>query len=112
MRSDSTPALSPSRQWLFRLMALVLLPLVILAVLETALRLAGYGYPTGFFAKTRVRGQDFLVNNEEYGFRFFPPELARFSGPIRMAASKSASTYRIFILGESAAMGDPEPAYG
>jgi hypothetical protein len=29
-----------------------------------------------------------------------------------MDASKSTDTYRIFILGESAAQGDPEPAYG
>ena len=27
-------------------------------------------------------------------------------------ASKPAGTYRIFVLGESAAMGDPDPAYG
>jgi tetratricopeptide (TPR) repeat protein len=92
--------------------ALLILPLVTFAVLEGALRLAGYGYPTGFFRRIRMGDLDFLVNNEEYGLRFFPPELARFSGPIRMAANKPAGTYRIFILGESAAMGDPEPSYG
>jgi tetratricopeptide (TPR) repeat protein len=110
--ADSTPVLSTGRQWLFRLLALVLVPLATFAVLEGALRLAGYGYPTAFFEKIRVGDQDLLVNNEEYGLRFFPPELARFSGPIRIAANKPASTYRIFILGESAAMGDPEPSYG
>jgi len=111
-RSEPALVLSPGRQWLFRLLALVLLPLATFAVLEGALRLAGYGYPTAFFEKIRVGDQDLLVNNEEYGLRFFPPELARFSGPIRIAANKPASTYRIFILGESAAMGDPEPSYG
>jgi tetratricopeptide (TPR) repeat protein len=92
--------------------ALLLVPLATFGVLEGALRFAGYGYSTSFFEKTRIGDQDFLVNNEEYGLRFFPPELARFSGPIRMAANKPAGTYRIFILGESAAMGDPEPSYG
>ena len=93
-------------------MALLLVPLATFGVLEGALRFARYGYPTSFFEKTRIGDQDFLVNNEEYGLRFFPPELARFSGPIRMAANKPPDTYRIFILGESAAMGDPEPSYG
>jgi tetratricopeptide (TPR) repeat protein len=90
----------------------VLLPLVTFAVLEGVLRLVGYGHSTRFFEKRQFNGQEVLANNEDYGLRFFPPALARFSGPIRMAAAKPAGTYRIFILGESAAMGDPEPAYG
>jgi len=103
---------SPARRWLFRLIAAVLLPLALLALLEGALRLVGYGYDPGFFEAMHSGGQDLLVNNEQFGLRFFPPELERFSGPIRMAAHKPPGTYRIFILGESAAMGDPEPAYG
>jgi tetratricopeptide (TPR) repeat protein len=88
------------------------LPLLALGLLEVALRLAGYGYPTAFFSKIHHGGQDLLVNNEKFGLRFFPPELERFSGPISMLAQKPADTYRIFILGESAAMGDPEPSFG
>jgi len=52
----AAPAPSGGRQWLFRLIAFVLLPLLTLAVLEGALRLAGYGYATGFFEKIRVGG--------------------------------------------------------
>ena len=85
---------------------------MLLGLLEGALRLAGYGYSAGFFKRIHSDGQDLLVNNEKFGLRFFPPELERFSGPISMMATKPAGTYRIFILGESAAMGDPEPAYG
>jgi tetratricopeptide (TPR) repeat protein len=80
--------------------------------LEALLRLAGYGYPTQFFRKTRIGGREFFVNNDKVGLRFFPPELARIPTPVRMAAEKPPGTYRIFILGESAAMGDPEPAFG
>ena len=91
---------------------MVVIPLVLLGGLEAALRLAGYGYRTSLFKEIQIGNGEFLVNNDAFGLRFFPPQLARFPGPIRMAARKSADTYRIFILGESAAMGDPEPAYG
>ena len=103
--------LTPRRKWLFRLLALVVLPLVLLVAVEIVLRLAGYGYPTGFFEKIRSDGKDFLVNNESFSRRFFPPQLARWPGPVMLAAKKPADTYRIFILGESAARGEPEPPY-
>lgn len=104
-------ALSPRRKWLFRIVALLLVPLVLLGGLELILRLAGYGYSTGFFQKFHVNGQDFLVNNENFSRRFFPPQLMRWPGPIMMEARKPADTYRIFVLGESAARGEPEPNY-
>ena len=31
---------------------------------------------------------------------------------MRMEADKPVDTYRIFIFGESAAMGDPDPTFG
>ena len=80
--------------------------------LEAALRLAGYGYHTSFFDTVRIGHQEFLVDNENFSLRFFPPQLTRWPNPILMEAHKPANTYRIFIMGESAAQGDPEPAYG
>jgi len=90
----------------------VLAPLVLLGGLEAALRLAGYGYSTHFFQRLRIGNEDFFVNNDKVGLRFFPPELVRSPLALRMKAHKAAGNYRIFILGESAAMGDPEAAYG
>ncbi len=110
--SQPAPVLTRRRKWLFRLAALVLVPLLAFGGLEAALRLAGYGYRTSFFEKIRVGEREFLVNNENFSLRFFPPQLMRWPGPVRMDATKSTGTYRIFILGESAAQGDPEPAYG
>ncbi|MGZ5517623.1 MAG: tetratricopeptide repeat protein [Limisphaerales bacterium] len=103
---------TPGRQWLFRLIAAVLLPLLVLGALEIGLRLAGYGYRTTFFRPYRIGGEDYLVENEKIGLRFFPPQLVRSPQELRMHAKKPAGTFRIFVLGESAAMGDPEPAYG
>jgi tetratricopeptide (TPR) repeat protein len=110
-RVEPPATLSPRRKWLFRFAALVVLPLLLLGGLEVVLRLAGYGYPTGFFEKIRVGDKEFLVNNENFSLRFFPPQLARSPGPVMIETKKPANTYRIFILGESAARGEPDPSY-
>ena len=109
----ATPArpLPPGRRWLFRGVAL-LLPLGLLAALELALRLGGYGYDPHFFKHLQIGGTDYVVQNDDFSRLFFPAETARTPGPIRFPARKAPGTFRIFILGESAAMGDPEPAYG
>ena len=101
---------SPRRIWLFRIIAL-LLPLFALLLLELVLRLTGYGYATGFFSEVRENGKTYLINNENFSLRFFPPELARWSTSFKFEAQKPADVRRIFVLGESAAMGDPQPAY-
>ena len=91
---------------------MLLLPALVLGAVEIGLRLCGYGYSTSLFKRMRIGQEEFLVENDKFALRFFPPELARTPGPIRMKPSKPAGTYRIFILGESAAMGDPEPGFG
>jgi tetratricopeptide (TPR) repeat protein len=111
-RVEPTIPLSPRRKWLFRFIALVVMPLLLLGGLEIVLRLAGYGYPTGFFKKIRVGQKEFLINNENFSLRFFPPQLARWPDPFIFPATKPPDTVRIFIFGESAAMGDLQPAYG
>ena len=83
-----------------------------LGAIEAGLHLAGYGFDPALFKKISIKDEQFYVNNDSFSLRFFPPQLARSLGPIRMPVKKTAGTYRIFILGESAAMGDPEPAYG
>ncbi|HWD19046.1 MAG TPA: tetratricopeptide repeat protein [Verrucomicrobiae bacterium] len=106
-----TPKPHP-RRWLFRLVAVVLLPLLALCLAEGVLRLAGYGYDTHLFEKQTLHGAEFFLNNEHFSDRFFPPELARWPSPVLMPAVKAPGTYRIFIMGESAAQGDPQPAFG
>lgn len=53
-----------------------------------------------------------LTDNPRFGWRFFPRAVARAPRPLFLAAQKPPGTVRIFVFGESAAMGDPEPAYG
>jgi tetratricopeptide (TPR) repeat protein len=118
------------RLWALRLITVLVVPLLCLAVLELALRVAGYGYNTSFFKPLRISQTtlgstnstnspytrtsletEYLVENDKFGLRFFPPNLARSPAPVVMPAHKAPGTYRIFVLGESAALGDPRPAY-
>jgi tetratricopeptide (TPR) repeat protein len=96
-----------SRRWAFRILA-VLLPVVALAATEVVLRVAVPGRPTSFF----IRDGDRYVTNPRFGWRFFPVALARTPQPLAFAAEKPANTFRVFVFGESAAMGIPEPAFG
>lgn len=89
-----------------------MVPLVVVGVLESGLRLAGYGYPTSFFLEREANGERVLFENDKFGWRFFPREAARSPGPVRLKATKAPDAYRIFLFGESAALGDPKPAYG
>lgn len=99
--------LSQGRLWLFRAMALALVPLA-LWLGEAALRWTGVGYDSAFL----VPGPDAdtWVSNHRYGWRFFSPQLAREPVPFELPP-KEAATRRIFLLGGSAAQGIPEPGF-
>jgi tetratricopeptide (TPR) repeat protein len=100
------------RLWVMRLVAMIFIPLLILVGLELGLRFAGYGYDPHFFRQIQINGRNFFVPNEKFSHRFFPPALSRTAFPIRFAAEKATNSYRIFLLGESAANGDPDTTYG
>lgn len=114
--TTATAPLSARRKWWFRFFALAVLPVLVVGLagtlLEIGLRLGGYGYDTAFFRPIQFNDQKFFINNEQFSQRFFPAQLARWPDPFKMAATKAPGTIRIFIFGESAAMGDPQPAYG
>jgi tetratricopeptide (TPR) repeat protein len=94
------------------LAAAVGIPLLLLVGLEGTLRLAGYGYPTCFFLTRSMEGRTVWTDNQDFGRRFFPPGLVRRPQALNLPAEKPANTVRIFVLGESAAMGDPDFKFG
>ena len=101
--------MSRRRLWLFRLLAATLVPAALLGLLEGGLRLFSYGYATAFFLKTS--GRNAYTTNQCFGWQFFPPAIAREPEVCEFPAVKPDGACRIFILGESAAMGTPEPAF-
>jgi tetratricopeptide (TPR) repeat protein len=98
------------RRWLYRVLAMTMVPAFFLCLLEGILRLCGYGYAPSFFLPRDSEPPSF-VENPYFGRRFFPPALNRFALPMVLPAAKPADTYRIFILGESAALGFPDASF-
>lgn len=88
------------------------LPLLLLLLVETVLRLVGYGYPTAFLLPDDRGHESFWIENRQFGWRYFTPTQARAPDPFAFPHEKPDGTTRIFVLGESAAMGDPQPAFG
>jgi len=80
-----------------------------LLLLELALNLAGTGFVPKFFLRHE---EGILHANRHFGRLFFPERLVREGVAVRLADPKPAETFRIFILGESAAMGFPSPRFG
>ncbi len=104
----SQPTPGKGRIWLFRLVAVIIVPALFFTLLEIGLRLGNYGYPAEFFIKSGVAGT--YRTNIKFGWRFFPRNLSR--TPIhRILPPKPEGTIRIFILGESAAQGVPDPTF-
>ena len=115
-RKNSTKAtslpLSKRKLWQFRIAALVGVPLLFLGLLELGLRLGGFGYPTGFLLDSSNHGEKTFIQNNQFGWRFFGPRAARQPEASSIPRQKPSETIRIFVFGESAAYGDPQPRFG
>jgi lysophospholipase L1-like esterase len=104
---DSRP-LTPARRWLFRLATLAI-PVLFFGLLETALRLGGYGHSYPLFIDV-VDAPGYLQANQEVVRRFVveetrEPEVAIW--PVAFPADKAPETLRIFVQGGSTAAGWP-----
>ncbi|MCZ2080396.1 MAG: tetratricopeptide repeat protein [Bryobacteraceae bacterium] len=97
------------RGWIPRIALIFLAPVAAFVLLEAVLRISDYGFATQFFVQAAQPGE--YTTNQRFGERFFPKALARTPIPTLLSKQKDPGTYRIFVLGESAAMGIPEPAY-
>ena len=100
------------KSWRGKLLLSVTAPLIFLGVLELCLRVMGAGYDTSFLIKGEVGGEKVWVENPFFTYQTFSPPMARIPPPIVVKKNKPANAFRVVVLGESAAQGDPVPDYG
>jgi tetratricopeptide (TPR) repeat protein len=99
------------RLWAYRLFASLLIPLVLLVVLELGLRIFGYGFRSSPLVPYNLNGRQAYCDNHKFPWRFFSREISRDFDPFIFIDKKPAGTYRIFLLGGSAAQGVPDGAF-
>jgi len=74
----------------------MLLPLLALGLVELTLRLAGYGHPTAFFLPANDQGLAMLTDNPWFGWRFFPPAVARNAATVVSSRTKATGHHPHF----------------
>src|SRR4051794_5357726 len=100
-----------ARLWVFRVATATVLPVLVLVAMEAALRLIGYGYPGTFTVPCGLNDREAFCDNDRFTWQFFPAGAFRLPLSFAFPAQKSPTTFRIFVVGESAAQGDPEPSF-
>jgi len=89
----------------------VLVPVLLLGIVEAGLRVFGVGNPANVTRPCTDHGHPAFCDNQFFTAAYFPPGMLRTPRPYAIPATKEPGTYRIFVLGESAAWGDPDPTY-
>jgi tetratricopeptide (TPR) repeat protein len=92
----------------FKTVTVLIVPLALIALLESGLRLVGFGYNTSVFHEEK----GIVRNNWPFTFSYFPWSVARPMKSIQFPAKKEPGSIRVFVLGGSAAHGYPAPEYG
>ena len=95
---------------LVRLLLLFCAPVVFLCGLEGALRLLGFGRPADFFIPDE--NPAYYRTNPDFTAPFIPASFGIAPLNFRIRKDKEPNTVRVFVLGESAAQGMPEPGLG
>jgi tetratricopeptide (TPR) repeat protein len=103
---------SNTRNTLFTIITVVVIPLLFFVVVEFTLRLMGVGTHYHYFNQIDIDGEAFYQENPDFADQFYPPSLN--VGPLQntFAAERSDDRLRVFVLGGSAAMGFPHKNHG
>jgi hypothetical protein len=110
--TETTQAAPLRRRWIPAVVAAVFVSLLVLALVEGALRVAGSGFSTSLLVPCTVKGSPASCYNLFFATPYFPAGMVQTPRLYSIPATKAPGTVRIFVLGESAAMGDPDSAYG
>ena len=91
--------------------AILLLSVLPLGLLEVGLRLGGYGDPAVLLLPA-PGDTEYLSVNRSFADVYLPPSLEQTLKPGYIRKQKTEKTYRIFVLGASAAVGFPDYTTG
>jgi Flp pilus assembly protein TadD len=111
MPEPRAPRPMGAKAWVLYILVVVAIPCAFLIGAEIALRLFHAGYDPRFFLRMKGRDGAYCVDNPSFGRRFFPSTVVRISEKLRFPLYKSENERRIFVLGSSAAQGEPAPAF-
>lgn len=100
------------KKLLFSLILTIVFPAIFLVLLETSLKFANVGVPTDFYLSSEENSETVYRSNQYFIRKFFGSGVSRGTMPFIIPEEKPDDTIRIFLLGASAAQGDPDPAYG
>jgi len=87
-----------------------MVPICVLVTAEMLIRIVRPDNDSSFLQSVGSSGD--LTANPRFGWRFFPPAIARTPQAFRVTESRSDEVFRVVILGGSAAMGTPDAAFG
>ncbi len=110
-RSTGKPGLTPAKRRTFALVAL-LLPVVLLLAAEGVARLAGYGGYAPVLRKVgSVEGGTMVLADQAGAISYFfaNPTRPGYNEQYQFIDPKPKGVFRVFIVGESAAKGFPQP---
>ena len=99
-------------RWIALAASTILIPVVVLVAIEFCLRLANVGFSTDLLVPCTIKGSPASCYNLFFATPYFPAGMVQTPRLYSVPAIKPPQTFRIFVLGESAAMGDPDSAYG
>ena len=104
--------MSNTRNTLFTIITVVVIPLLFFVLVEFALGLMGVGTHYQYFNQIDIDGEAFYQENPDFADQFYPPSLN--VGPLQntFVAERSDDRLRVFVLGGSAAMGFPHKNHG
>lgn len=108
--AHSAAPVSRRRLWGWRLFFALGLPVLLLAALELCFRLFGVGFSDRFWVPGNEPGT--VKSNYEFARHYSARKNPARPFFTQFSVKKPADTVRIFVLGESAAFGTPDPAFG
>jgi len=118
MTTSLSPGHSPAQPrpgkipvWMLRLLLAVGVPFVFFGLLEVSLRLVGFGSNLALFIPDEDQ-PGYYCANPDFTALFLPAHFGIRPLNFRLKKHKDPRSLRVFVLGESAAQGTPEPGFG